>query len=130
VAGPVLEHRRQAAENSVPSSDRAIPVTVVDLNQRNSNGKSIPQPAPPANHKVPEISAEKDPPQRMEIAASTQTTVTTGRPRDRSIWRGDGSKLKLGIELTEFRAVIVARAGCCSIPSFVSDAIPKGSKFL
>ena len=80
VTGQISEHRRQAAENSLPSSDPAIPLTVVDLNQRNSNGKSIPQSAPPANHKGPEISPEKDPPQRMEIAASTQTTFTTPAP--------------------------------------------------
>jgi hypothetical protein len=76
----LTEEARQAEGNLSLNGKRGMHFTVVDLNQKNSNGKTIPEQSPSVDHRLLEISPQEDPSPRMETVASTQIPVETLTP--------------------------------------------------
>jgi hypothetical protein len=76
----LTEEARQAEGNLSLNAKRGMHFTVVDLNEKNSNGKTIPEQSPLVDHRLTEISPREDPSPRMETAASTQIPVEALTP--------------------------------------------------
>ena len=76
----LTQEKRQAEGNLLLYGHPGTHFTVVDLNEKGSNGKSIPEQAPSVDHSLTEISPQEDPSPGMETAASTQNPVEALTP--------------------------------------------------
>jgi len=76
----LTQEKRQAEGNLLLYGHPGTHFTVVDLNEKGSNGKTIPEQAPSVDHSLTEISPQEDPSPGMETAASTQNPVEALTP--------------------------------------------------
>jgi hypothetical protein len=77
----LTQETRQAEGNLLLNGQPGTQFTVVDLNEKGSNGKTLPEQAPSVDHSLTKISPQEDPSPGMETAAFTRNPVEALTPK-------------------------------------------------